>query len=458
MLPNISALKDLQVTNTQTNEVIAYYERLLEANNIEVEPNAIDQIDRLIVHGEKKTTGTLNFNYGLCVFWCVVIFFAIQVNKRTVVYPIVNIEKQLKDIIGRIKNNNGDLTLRINTKSQDEIGMLAEGINLFIEELQSIISSIKKNTDDINESTENIYNNINQASDRVQNVVAVTQELSAGIEETTATLEQLSTSNNQILDNVKVMTDETATKSSEMLDVKMKAESLEEETKENKKKADDVISSISNMLKVAIEESKSIEKVNGLTDEILAIANQTNLLALNASIEAARAGEFGRGFAVVATEIGKLAQNSKMAASNIQETNQQVINAANKLITSSSKMLDVMNTSVIEDYNTFVSTAKEYKEDASYMNEILQEISSQSNEIKDTMVAMNEGLNSITIAMNESSNGVVSVAEDTTGLSEDMSVIQKDVALTEALSKDLKRQVSKFKKTSVGDNNELLRD
>lgn len=72
-------------------------------------------------------------------------------------------------------------------------------------------------------------------------------------------------------------------------------------------------------LSEAIEKSKSVEKINILSEAILKITEQTNLLALNAAIEAARAGEAGKGFSVVAEEIRKLAEESNNTANEIQE-------------------------------------------------------------------------------------------------------------------------------------------
>ena len=118
-----------------------------------------------------------------------------------------------------------------------------------------------------------------------------------------------------------------------------RADELERTAEENKKNTNIIMGDILSALQEAIEESKSVEKVNGLTDEILSISSQTNLLALNASIEAARAGEAGKGFAVVADEIRQLADSSRDTASNIQNINDMVTVAVKELIKSSDEII-----------------------------------------------------------------------------------------------------------------------
>ena len=122
----------------------------------------------------------------------------------------------------------------------------------------------------------------------------------------------------------------------------------------NKKNTGEIVSDIIGKLQTTIQESKKVEKVSELTNDILNIADQTNLLALNASIEAARAGEAGRGFAVVASEIGKLSESSRDAAVNIQSINSTVIGTVQELIKNANALVTYMEQNILPDYDNFV--------------------------------------------------------------------------------------------------------
>lgn len=130
-----------------------------------------------------------------------------------------------------------------------------------------------------------------------------------------------------------------------------------------------------------MEDSKSVEQVNGLTNEILNISSQTNLLALNASIEAARAGEAGKGFAVVADEIRQLADSSRETASNIQNINNMVTAAVKELIQNSDAMVSYINDNILPDYDGFVSSGKRYRDDASHVDEVAKRLQVETDRL-----------------------------------------------------------------------------
>ena len=146
------------------------------------------------------------------------------------------------------------------------------------------------------------------------------------------------------------------------------------------------------MLAESIENSKQVEKVNELTQDILNISSQTNLLALNASIEAARAGEAGKGFAVVAEEIRTLADSSRGAANNIQEITEAVKGAVNNLSDSASQMLKLVNEVVLVDYEQFWGVAKRYNEDAISLNQMMNNFSKQASNVQRAIDSMSSSI------------------------------------------------------------------
>ena len=123
----------------------------------------------------------------------------------------------------------------------------------------------------------------------------------------------------------------------------------------------------------SIENSKAVNEINDLTDEILSISSQTNLLALNASIEAARAGEAGRGFSVVADQIRNLADETKRSVANIQTVSKIVTDSVSELVSTSNNIINYVSNNIMNEYDDFVHVAETYEEDSVTMNEILEE-------------------------------------------------------------------------------------
>ena len=240
-------------------------------------------------------------------------FFA----SKNIVKPVRSANSQLTGIIDNIKDNKGDLTTRIEVKSNDEIGQLVRGVNNFIDQLQKLMQKIQTSSQNMLVSADEVKKSVDESGQGAMNVSAAAQELAASMEEVSATLDQISQGSSRILDKVQVMQDSVLTETKNVEQIQQRAQQMNQETLNSKNSAQGIFSSVGSTLKEAVNESRSVEKINELTGNILDIASQTNLLALNASIEAARAGEAGKGFAVVADEIRNLSEDTRKATEQI---------------------------------------------------------------------------------------------------------------------------------------------
>ena len=198
-------------------------------------------------------------------------------------------------------------------------------------------------------------------------------------------------------------------------------------------------------LETAVENSRGVDKINELTNEILGISSQTNLLALNASIEAARAGEAGKGFSVVADEIRNLAERSKETANNIQQISALVTDAVEDLAQNANGMLDFIDSTVLADYDKLVDVASQYYDDADKLDAMMDVIDDKSGELEENITNINEGIDGINVAVEESAQGVTMVADNTSQLVDMLGSIRLDAESNREISDELSSEVQMFK-------------
>ena len=224
--------------------------------------------------------------------------------------------KELTSIITSMTD--GDFTVEVKTKSNDEIGRMGRGVERFVSTMRGMIASIYSVSDKLHSQADNS----NTVSDQMLDA-STTQ--SQSMRELNSTVEQLSLSVNDIAQNATTLAMVVADtrKNSEEVDDKMKETvTISRQGKSDMQRVGAAMTDINDSvihLQEAIDKvGKASSEITNITNVIAGIADQTNLLSLNASIEAARAGEAGKGFAVVAGEIGQLAQTSADSVRDIE--------------------------------------------------------------------------------------------------------------------------------------------
>lgn len=444
IISNVAALDLIDEYNTRISNDVEQYVTAAGNDNEETMMEIEQDFNYILQKSATKIRGTYIFDIILIVVAILMIGVVVFVILKTISGPAKNAYRQLGTIVGRIQEGRGDLTQRIAIKNQDEIGQLAGGINGFIDNLQGLVRKLQQETDALMQSAGRVIEQVGNSNESASNVSATMEELSASMEEVSATLEQIASGSEEVFQEVKNMSSRADEGARMVVEVRNRAGAVRNRAVESKEAAGGIIAEIKDMLEQAVEESRSVEKINELTDDILDITGQTNLLALNASIEAARAGEMGKGFAVVADEIRVLADGSRETANNIQGISNMVTTAVNKLASNAQQMLKFVDENVIKDYDDFVDVANQYQADADSMNDILSTFAEKADGIEMTMQTMNTGLNDISVTVDESARGVASVAESAVSLVEAISGIKDESDHTRKVSENLLEEVKRF--------------
>lgn len=354
--------------------------------------------------------------------------------------------KEIKGIIKGIDNRQGDLTRRITILSNDEVADLGNGINTFMEKLQNIMKLIIANSQKLEEVVGEVQQNLHTSNDSAADLSAVTEELSATMQEIGESASVINQNAEAVLEKVVEIAGKSGDINEYSKGMKESADKLEADARTNMERTNLKVNEILTVLNQAIEDSKSVEQVNGLTNDILNISSQTNLLALNASIEATRAGDAGRGFAVVAEQIRQLADSSRETANRIQQINGIVTNAVHNLSDNADNLVSYMKESILPEFAAFVEGGAQYRENATYIENVMNEFTEKTDALKNEVDSIAESISNITHAIEEGAKGVNGAAQSTQTLVADMDNINEKMNENREIASALQKETDVFTK------------
>lgn len=417
--------------------------------NIEKAISSMREHVNSVTQGERKSLeSTYRASVVTCTFTIAVsiiaLLFVVFAVVTMVIKPLLSTQKEINGIIVNIDNKKGDLTQRVTPINNAEVDAVGKGINVFMTKLQAIFKAVVTNSARMERVVDDVRQSVQTSNSSVSDLSALTEELSATMQDISENASVINTNTDNVAKEVELIAEKTDELTGYTKDMKAHAQSMESVARTNMESTDRKVSEILEVLQKAIEDSNSVKQVNSLTNDILNIASQTNLLALNASIEAARAGEAGRGFAVVASEISQLAAASQEAANNIQRINAVVTNSVNNLSDNANGLVSYINDSILPEFERFVESGVEYNDKASFIEGTMTDFKEKTDSLKQSMLEISSSINTISHAINEGVNGVVSAADSTQLIVEDMDNISHKMDENYEIADSLKKETSIF--------------
>jgi len=340
--------------------------------------------DTIIVNEEKQAViGGVSVLLGLAL-----ILFLL----KQIFTPIGRMSVMLKEI----SMGEGDLTGRIKTDKDDEIGELAGYFNLTLDKIRNLVVAIKAEAANLHSIGGNLASQMQKTADAVHHITANIESVnekvtsqSASVSQTSATMEQVTSNIDKLGKNVESQTESVARSSAAIEEMLANVSAVTQTLGRNAESVQELIKvsdagraslqKVTQDIQEISRESEGLLEINAVMENI---ASQTNLLSMNAAIEAAHAGEAGKGFAVVAGEIRKLAESSSRQSKTISEVLKKIKNSID-IITGSTN-------TALEKFQAVDERVRAVSEQETNIHRAMEEQGQGSRQILESVGKLNE--------------------------------------------------------------------
>ena len=323
----------------------------------------------------------------------------------------------------------GNLTLSLNIKNQDELGMMTTAMNDMTISLSTMIGNMKSGINQLGNSSSGLFD----ISDQLSALATQTSDKSGKVTDSAETM-------NQNMSSMAAAMEESTTNINLVSASSEEMTATIDEIAKHAEQARGVSSDAVTQAKSASDKMMALDnaarQIGRITETITDISDQTNLLALNATIEAARAGEAGKGFAVVANEIKDLASQTANATSDIKQQISDVQTTAKTTIKEISQV-----SKVIETINEIVATIATAVEEQSA---VTREISGNIEQIAQGVTEVNTTVAGSSLTVTEITGEIEEVSGSSTQVASNSLLVKEKAEDLSGLSTQLQAMVEKF--------------
>jgi methyl-accepting chemotaxis protein len=396
-----------------------------------IESNMEWVTNQKITLGKAMNDGNNKIGSDLTKIMFVIIFIAMLLSVLLGVFIANTIAKPLgKGVEFAKAMAEGDLTMQIDIKRKDELGVLTDSLNLASSKLRSMFGNVRDGVQTLSSAATELSSISRQMTTGAESTSSRANGVAAAAEQTSTNMGGVSAAMEQTTMNLSTV----ATASEEMTATIGEIASNAERARKVTAEAVDSATRVSGTMNTLGTAAREIGKV---TETISAISSQTNLLALNATIEAARAGAAGKGFAVVANEIKELARQTAAATEDIKARIEGIQNSSG---------------AAVGDIASVANVIREVNEIVSGIAAAIEEQSAVTRDIASNVAQASKGVEDANRNVAEASQAVSSMAQDVSEVNQSAGEISSSSAQVllsseelSKLSEQLRSLVERFK-------------